>query len=170
MLHNQFPSYRGKDLNGQNVLIPDALKGEYKALLISFHASQQSLVHSWDPFLQQLEQQVSSFYFYDLRIFSKVAKWRQWYIDINNRWPKTTREDLSKVMAVYLEKDRFFQLADITDEKEPVLFLLNRFGTVRTKITGSFDKEKGHQLLSYLPQSERENSASFDIEPLVPSC
>jgi hypothetical protein len=76
-----FPEVKGKNLQGNEVLFPQAFKSHgYHVVMIAFEQEQQSEVNTWLPHLDKLADSRKDFDYFELPTIKRMNALMRWII------------------------------------------------------------------------------------------
>lgn len=149
----QFPTYRSRNLNRQQVTVPDGLDGNPKLLIAAFERWQQKLVDSWVPTLDELEAAVPGFRYYELPVVGERSRLFKLMLDNGMRAgiPRSTAR--GRTITIYESVAEFCAALAIPSTETIRLFLVDGEGTVLWTAAGGHEPETAGELLQRISQS-----------------
>lgn len=151
-----FPRYRSKNLNRQTVTVPDSLEGDPRLLIAAFEQWQQKLVDSWIPALDELEDTIPGFRYYELPVVGERSRAFRFMLDNGMRAgiPSTTAR--GRTITIYSSVKEFCDALRIPSTKTIWLYLIAREGAVTWEASGGCDEQTEQGLRRLLGRSDRE--------------
>jgi hypothetical protein len=150
----QFPTVTARDLLRRQVTLPTDFEGERNVLLIAFQQRQQSLIDTWLPFVQQLEQTQQGVCYYELPVIQRLNVLARTFINEGMRAGIPDRLARERTITLYLDKALFRRTLDIPHEEDIYVLLVDRQGKVLWRSQGAFTPEKGEALAQALQAAE----------------
>jgi hypothetical protein len=142
----QFPTVTARNLLRHQVTLPDDFEGEWNVLLIAFQQRQQSLIDTWLPFVQQLEQTGQGVVFYELPVIQRLNMLARTFINEGMRAGIPDRLARERTITLYIDKAVFRQTLGLPHEEDIYVLLVDRQGRVLWRSQGAFTPEKGEAL------------------------
>jgi hypothetical protein len=126
--------------------LPRDLDGALNILLIAFQRWHQSLVDTWVPFLQQLEQQSVDLRYYELPTIQELNTFSRIFINEGMRAgiPDSTARE--RTITLYLDKKAFRKTLDLPHEEDIYVLLVDRQGQVLWRTSGALTPDKAESL------------------------
>lgn len=155
-----FPTLEARNLEGLDVMLPDAFEGERNVVVVAFRASHQRLVDSWVPWLEKRCATDPDLRFYEVPTIGRI--WAPVRNFIDGGMATSIREPavLQRTLTVYGDVNRLTQPLDIADRSTISVFLVDRSGVVRWRGSGGFDQEAADQLDKALRASRRRRRST----------
>lgn len=147
-----FPQITGRNLENEEILLPNALKGEINLLIIAFKKEQQALVDGWIPFLKSLAQKYPRLAFYELPTLSSSYSLIRWMIDGGMRAGIPDKKARERTITLYTNKREFRKKLRIPDEDTIHVLLLGKNGEVIWRNTDRFTGVKGQSLEKHVQE------------------
>jgi hypothetical protein len=144
----KFPEAVGSNLLRQKLTLPDDLQGELNILLVAFHQWHQSLIDTWLPLANQLEQSFPGVQVYEIPVIQKMNFFAQTFINEGMRAGIPNPTTRQKTITLYLEKQAFRRALDIPNEETIWVLVLDQQGNVLWQTSGAHSPENGAALLS----------------------
>jgi hypothetical protein len=146
----RFPTLSGKNLERKSYQLPQDLDGTPNVLLIAFQRWHQSLVDTWIPFLQQVEEKYPAVRYYELPTIQHLNPLSRIFINEGMRAgiPNSTARE--RTITLYLDKKAFREALDLPHEEDIYVLVVDRQGHVLWRGTGPFTPEKAESLMSGL--------------------
>lgn len=142
----RFPTYRSSNLNRQRVVVPDALDGDPKLLVVAFQRWHQRLVDSWVPTLDELEATVSGFRYYELPVVGERGRLFRLMLDSGMRAGIPDSSARGRTITIYESVDEFGAALEISSTDTIHLFLVDEAGTVTWRASGGYEPEPAAEL------------------------
>jgi len=117
-------------------------------LLIAFQRWHQSLVDTWVPFLQQVEEKHPDLRYYELPTIQRLNPLSRVFINEGMRAgiPDTTARE--RTITLYLDKKAFREALNLPHEEDIYVLLVDRAGKVLWQAAGAHTADKAASLLS----------------------
>ena len=148
----KFPIIKAENLNKEEVEIPSQLTGNPKLLIVPFQQWQQRVVDSWIPFLTQLTNDFPGFDFYELPTIRKMNFVYRRFIDGGMRAGIPSRDTRRRTVTLYIDKEPFKEVLNITTEDTIHLFLIDSQGNVTWYENGEVTRDKAESLTKAITQ------------------
>jgi len=148
-----FPSVLARDLQGLDVRLPGAFRGERNIVLIAFYRRHQELVDSWVPWLEEHAATDPNLRFYELPTIGRI--WAPMRNFIDGGMAAAIREPriLKRTFTIYGDVRHVTRPLGIEDRSTITLVLVDGSGTVRWSGAGGFDPDVAHDLLRAMGDS-----------------
>jgi len=137
--HIFFPRIEARNLEGVNVILPEAFTGAPNVVIIAFTRSHQVLVDSWTPWLDEFVEQHPSVAFYEIPTINGSWKFMRRMIDGGMAAAIRTPKVLKRTMTVYGDVRRLTVPLGIFDRSTITVLVVTREGEVLWSHTGPFD-------------------------------
>ena len=145
-----YPRVEGRNLNEDDVLVPDDLPGEHRLLLIPFYQWQQEEANTWLARLPELADSVPGFRYFEQPTLATGWRLMRWMIDGGMRSGIPDPEARARTITVFLDRSRFLREARISDMEHITVFLLDTRGRVVWRARGSLTDEAWTSLEAFL--------------------
>jgi hypothetical protein len=142
----KLPSVIGSNLLRQKVELPADLRGELNLLFIAFYQWQQMEVNSWVPFVRELEQIQSGFYYYELPTIQQRNILAQTFINEGMRAGIPNPAVRERTITLYIDKRAFMRTLNMPDEDHIYVLLTDQAGNVLWQTRGERTLEKSSSL------------------------
>ena len=149
----QFPTVTARNLLRRQVTLPADFEGEVNVLLIAFQQWQQSLVDTWLPFVEQLEQSQQGVCYYELPVIQRMNAVARTFINEGMRAGIPNPLARERTITLYLDKVLFRQTLDLPHEDDIYVMAVNRQGQIIWRSAGAFTSEKGQALAHALQEA-----------------
>jgi len=148
-----FPSVLARDLQGLDVRLPGAFRGERNIVLIAFYRRHQELVDSWVPWLEEHVATDPDLQFYELPTIGRI--WAPMRNLIDGGMAAAIREPriLKRTLTVYGDVRHVTRPLGIEDRSTIALVLVDSSGIVRWSGAGGFDPDVARDLLRAMGDS-----------------
>jgi hypothetical protein len=142
-----------RDLQGLDVTLPGAFRGERNIVLIAFQRRHQELVDSWVPWLEGHAAADPDFRFYELPTIGRI--WAPMRHFIDGGMAAVIREPriLKRTFTIYGDVRHVTRPLGIEDRSTITLVLVDGSGTVRWSGAGGFDPDVAQDLLRKMSYS-----------------
>lgn len=144
----QFPTVSGKNLERNSFQVPGDLDGALNVLLIAFQRWHQSLVDTWVPFLQQIEEEHGAVRYYELPTIQQMNPFSRIFINEGMRAGIPDPTARERTITLYLDKEAFREALDLPHEEDIFVLLVDRKGQVLWRASGGLTSEKAESLMS----------------------
>ncbi|MEI7655126.1 MAG: hypothetical protein WCJ82_07645 [Actinomycetota bacterium] len=134
-----FPRIEARNLEGLPVVLPQAFTGSLNVAILAFARSQQALVDSWTPWLDDLVISHPQVAFYEIPTISGSWKFMRRMIDGGMAAAIRTPKVLKRTMTVYGDVRRLTGPLEIQDQSTITLLVVTTTGVVVWSCTGAFD-------------------------------
>ena len=146
-----FPSVEANSLNKERFLLPQDFGGQVNLVLISFAREQQAAVDSWLPTAKKAEQQNSDLCYYELPTTAKENLLYRWWFNSALRSNNTDPALNGRILTLYVSKSQFLHALHIPNEKQIVVLLVDRSGTVLWRQSGAYTASKAASMAAAVP-------------------
>jgi hypothetical protein len=151
--HLRFPEIEGKNLDGQEFILPRDFEGNLNIVFLAFQREQQLAVNTWLPTATLLEDLHKELRYYELPIHSSINPIARWFLNramrVGIRYPGS-RE---KTISLFINKDSFRKALDIPREDNIHILVLDEEARVVWHAEGSCDAEKAKNLSDFINES-----------------
>ena len=148
----KFPEIVAKNLNKEEVKVPNGLRGNPKLLIVPFQRWHQGLVDSWVPFLESVIKDYPDFDFYELPTIRRMNFVYQRFLDGGMRAGIPSIETRRRTITLYIDKVPFRNALEIPNEDSIHLFLVDTEGNVKWRNEGGVTEEKAQDLSDAIKQ------------------
>jgi hypothetical protein len=150
-----FPVLAARNLQGLDVMVPEAFAGELNVVIVAFQRNHQDLVDSWIPWLEERAETDPELRFYEIPTIGRI--WAPVRNFIDGGMAASIREPviLQRTLTVYGDVNRLTRPLGIRDTSTISLFLVERGGAVRWHGTGRFEPATATSLDDALRASRR---------------
>ena len=142
----EFPKVRARDLQGHDVLLPDAFAGRRNVVIVAFQRRHQDLVDSWVPWLEDRAGADPGLRFYELPTIGRIWAPVRGVIDGGMATAIGDPVVLQRTLTVYGDRSRLTTPLGIDDRSTVALFALDDRGAVRWSGAGGFTPETAADL------------------------
>ena len=141
-----FPHLAARDLEGRDVVLPEAFDGDRNVVIIAFHRRHQALVDSWVPWLADRRVQDPGLCFFELPAIARI--WAPARPMIDGGMAAAIRDPvgLRRTLTVYGDVGRLARALGITSRSTIVLLVVDRAGEVHWSGSGSFSPETAAEM------------------------
>lgn len=141
-----FPSLTAQTLSGNNITLPDYIKGKKAMLVVAFERGAQSQADSWyQAFADSFEKK--GYTFYELPMISSFWKWMSGWIDSGMRSGVPSYKH-DNVATYYGPLDSYYKAFNVKDKSLVYVFLVNEEGLITATTTGFAKPDKVARLLA----------------------
>lgn len=147
-----FPRVTGSNLERRRFTLPGDLEGDFNLLFLAFWQRHQSLVDSWMPLANLLQEQRNDLVAYELPVIQSRSRLSQWFIDGGMRAGIPDRRIREHTITLYVDKPPFLDSLDIPDDHTIQVLVVDRSGRVVWRTAGAWDQEREADLISFLDQ------------------
>lgn len=146
----RFPTVSGSNLDRQEMEFPRDFGGDLNLLFVPFLQEQQSIVNTWLPFAEALEEETPELLYYELPTIHEMPVFSRTFINEGMRAGIPDPKARARTVTLYIDLDEFMQATDIDGKQNVHTLLVNRQGEILWRTTGTFDEGKGNQLRAAL--------------------
>jgi hypothetical protein len=139
---NHFPRVIGTNLEGSDVLIPEAFRGEKNLIIIAFERQQQVEVDTWLSAYENLVRDYSGLEIYELPIIKIMNAFIRFNINNGMRYGIADKNHRIRTITIYLDKEDFKKSLNITTEETVQVFLLDDKARILWRTEGTATKEQ----------------------------
>ena len=135
----EFPRIQARNLEGLEVMLPDAFTGERNVVIVAFQRKHQSLVDSWVPWLQAQASADPGLRFYEVPTIGRI--WAPVRNMIDGGMAKAIGDPvvLQRTLTVYGDVGRLTRPLGIQDRSTITLTVVDRGGRVHWSGAGAFE-------------------------------
>jgi hypothetical protein len=144
----KFPQIIAKNLNKEEVDVPDGLQGNPKLLIVPFQRWHQGVVDSWVQFLESIIKDYPNFDFYELPTIRRMNFVYRRFLDGGMRAGIPSKETRRRTITLYIDKEPFKEALEIPNEDSIHLFLVDSERNIVWRSEGGVTEDKA-QALSY---------------------
>ena len=141
-----FPEVSGRNLNRQDIQLPDGFVGKHKVVIVAFQQWQQQQVDSWIPDIKELSRQHNGLEFYELPVISDRNFLWKVFINEGMRAGIPNQDTRRRTITLYLDKEPFRTSLKMDDEEDIYVLLLNESDHVIWRARGWRSEESVRQL------------------------
>ncbi len=141
-----FPRVRARDLEGRDVLLPDAFAGQRNVVIVAFQRRHQALVDSWVPWLEDRAGADPGLRFYELPTIGRMWAPVRGVIDGGMATAIGDPVVLRRTLTVYGDRSRLTTPLGIGDRSTVALFAVDSRGTVHWSGAGGFAPDTAAEL------------------------
>ena len=157
----EFPVIAAHDLEGRDLVLPEAFVGLRNVVIVAFRRHHQELVDSWIPWLEEQSRNDADLRFYELPTISRIWNPVRSFIDGGMAAAIRTPKILQRTLTIYGDVRRLTAPLGITDRATISLFLVDDEGHVHWSGAGPYTEATGRELGQALDLN-REQSESND--------
>ena len=154
----QFPVVAGRDIDGNDFVVPTDFAGDLNLVLMAFTREHQYDVNTWLPHVRELESSRQGFRVYEVPTLWEMSWFQRKQLDF---WMSTgIREPLARATTITLYTDlQDMQSAlAITDFDTIQVLLVDRDGLVVWRSAGVFSQAKFESMAEVLMRAESMDS------------
>lgn len=150
-----FPRIAARDLEGRDVVFPDAFAGERNVVVVAFRRQHQSLVDSWVPWFERQAATDPGLRFYELPTIGRL--WAPVRPFIDGGMAAAIRDPvvLRRTFTVYGDVGRVTGPLGITDRSTITVLCVDRQGAVLWQGTGGCTGPLARDLDAVLAEHRR---------------
>lgn len=145
-----FPVVSGFNLDRQEIVFPRDFGGDYNLVIVPFKQYQQQIVNTWIPFAQYVEASYPGFIYYELPTIYEMPVLSRTFINEGMRVGIPDRTARERTITLYINKETFKSVLDISTEDDVNLFLVDRDGEILWRTTGEYTEEKAQDLVQFI--------------------
>jgi len=135
---DRFPRIEARDLEGRDVVLPDAFDGDRNVVIVAFRREHQGLVDSWIPWLEERAAHDPGLRFYELPTIARLWAPMRGFIDGGMATAIKDPTVLRRTLTVYGDRTRLTDPLGIGDRGTVTILLVDADGTVRWTGSGGF--------------------------------
>lgn len=147
-----FPLVSGFNLMRTEFEFPRDFSGKYNLLFVPFQQWQQREVNTWLPAAQQLEREWQGLVYYELPTIYELPALSRTFINEGMRAGIPDQTARERTITLYLDKGRFKEALEITDENSITVLLVDSAGAIQWREKGGLSAEKLEDLRSRLAE------------------
>lgn len=141
-----FPEISCNNLAGETFNLPGDFEGAFNLCLIAFQRWHQSLVNSWVPLAEHLEETYPQLVYYELPVIRRLNPLFRSFIDQGMRGGIPEATARHKTITLYMDKTALKEALEIDDEETIHLRLVDPSGRVHWAGSGPVTKEAADAL------------------------
>ena len=143
----QFPKIAARNLERQDVTLPEAFEGARNVVMIAFQQRHQALVDSWVPWLESIAKCDSEFRFYEIPTIGRI--WSPFRSFIDGGMAAAIREPviLRRTLTVYGDVSRLTAPLGITNRNTIHVLAVDHEYRVRGMVQGAFSESTAHEIV-----------------------
>jgi hypothetical protein len=142
-----FPQVSGSNLNRRRFNLPEDFEGEVNLVIVAFQQVHQLDVDTWVPFARDLAAAYPEVRFYELPTIWRMNPIGRALLDGGMRAGIPSHQTREATITLYLDKEPFRRALAVPDEREIVVLLVTRDGTILTKCGGPYAPQKANALM-----------------------
>jgi len=146
----QFPTVSGFNLNRQELEFPRDFRGDLNLLFVPFLQPQQFVVNTWIPLADELEAIFPELAYYELPTIDTLPALSRTFINEGMRAGIPNAKARERTITLYVDIARFMRAIGIPTKNDVHILLVDRWGSILWRTTGSFDAAKGGELTQAL--------------------
>jgi hypothetical protein len=154
-LKQRFASLRGKNLEGEEYLLPSGLEGTRNLVVVAFQREQQADVDTWLPLAERLATESSEFRFYEVPLLANSYRIFRGFIDGGMRSGIPDIEARRRTITVYTDKSKAMRDLEIAYDGSIHTFLLGKNGKIIWRAEGRWSQEKEAGLITALESARK---------------
>ena len=147
---NFFPNISGKNLNGDQFIVPSSLEKPINILVVAFKHSQQEMVDTWLKPLAQMELENKKVKYYEFPVMARMGSWKRWMIYNGMKMGIRDTKQRSRTVSFHIDKDPFKAALNIIDEDSIHLVIVKQDGSIKGAIEGVYSSDKLQSLRKIL--------------------
>lgn len=155
----RFPLVAGRDIDGNDFVVPTDFAGELNLVLMAFTREHQNDVNTWLPHARELETVMRGFRVYEVPTLWEMSWFQRKQLDF---WMSTgIRDPLARATTITLYTDlQAMQSALAIPNLDTIqVMLVDRDGLVVWRSEGAFSQAKFEGLTAMLIHAEKTQSA-----------
>ena len=145
-----FPEVSGYNLDRKEFEFPRDFAGKHNLVIIAFQQNHQTLVNTWLPYAQQLEEKMPGFLYYELPTIKEMSAVSRTFINEGMRAGIPDRTARERTITLYLNKEDFKSTLNIPNENDIYLLLVEKDGSIVWRTKGTYSQEKADKLYELL--------------------
>lgn len=139
---NHFPEVLGTNLEGDDVMLPDELKGEYNLVVIAFERKQQEDINTWIDATKGFYDLYEDFEFYELPVIKAMNFFMRFNINNGMRYGIPDKDQRLRTVTMYINKESFKAALNIPNEDSIQALLLDASGKILWREAGIASEDK----------------------------
>lgn len=152
----QFPTVSGFNLDRQELQFPRDFAGELNLVFIAFLQQQQTVINTWLPYAQELEDTFPGVFYYEFPTIEELPAVSRTFINEGMRAGIPDPKARQRTITLYIDLQKFMQATDIPNKSEVQILLVNRAGEILWRTTGNFEQVKVDELVKTI-ENVRKN-------------
>lgn len=145
-MSNRLPNVQGYNLLRQKLAFPQDFTDEFNLVFIPFQQWQQRDVNSWVPLADWLEREIPYFDYYEFPTLGRNNPVYRFMLNEGMRAGIPDPASRARTVTLYLDKAKFREALEITNEDEISVLLFDRFGNLLWRTTGPYTLAKAESL------------------------
>jgi len=142
-----FPTVSGFNLDRQELQFPRDFAGELNLIFIAFLQQQQTVINTWLPYAQELEDTFPGVVYYEFPTIEELPAVSRTFINEGMRAGIPDPKARQRTITLYIDLEQFMQAIDIPNKSEIQILLVNRAGEILWRTTGNFEQVKVDELV-----------------------
>jgi phage terminase large subunit len=147
---SHFPRLIGSNLEGNDVVIPEAFTGKKNLVIVAFERQQQNEVDSWLSAYENLIRDYPGLEIYELPVIKIMNAFIRFNINNGMRYGITNKNNRIRTITVYLDKEEFKKSLNINTEETIQVFLLDDKAKILWSTEGNATEEQVRALKDVL--------------------
>lgn len=146
----RFPRLHARNLEGVDVMLPDAFTGDRNVVLVAFRREHQALVDSWVSWLEERASMDPTLGVFELPVIGRLWAPMRRFIDGGMAASIKVPRILQRTLTVYGAIDALTGPLGITDRSTITVLLLDGDGAVLWSCTGGHSQASAGELSAHL--------------------
>ncbi len=146
-----FPQLTGIDLEGVKRELPASFDKKLNIVVVAFQREQQENVNGWIEATKEVLVKNSDIGFYELPLIYELNAVSRRFVNNGMRRGVPGAEARKHTITVYTDREKFFELMKMKEEKI-YLLVLNQDGKILRRIEGDATKKNTAALMKFLKQ------------------
>lgn len=158
MATTRFPVVAGRDIDGNDFVVPTDFTGELNLVLMAFTREHQYDVNTWLPHVRELESSRQGFRVYEVPTLWEMNWLRRKQLDF---WMSTGIQDplaRATTITLYTDLQAMQSALEIPDFDTIQVLLVDRDGLILWRSEGTYSKAKFEDLTATLIHDELTNA------------
>jgi len=133
------PTVTSYALDKSKVTLPADLAAPLNVLVLYFQPDQVGAAIAWVQGLQSLRAAHPGFQTYVIPVYARENLLYRWWIDASLRSEAPANEDRHTTVPIFVDKPRYLKTLGIENEKQPVILLADKAGSIKWKTQGVYE-------------------------------
>ena len=146
----RFPRLHARNLEGLDVVLPDAFAGDRNVVLVAFRREHQALVDSWVPWLEEQASMEPALRVFEVPVIGRLWAPMRRFIDGGMAASIKVPRILQRTLTVYGPVEALTTPLGIADRSTITVLLLDADGAVLWSCTGGHTEASAAELSAHL--------------------
>lgn len=154
----RFPSVATSDLNGKEYSLPGDFNTGITLIALGFSHEQKEFIAEWFEVYNEIKDKFPGLSFYKIPVIDNSNAALRLMIT-NGMRAKADDYTRSITLPLFVNKTKFLDILEISDDKEPEIIIINNLGEILWSVSGKTDKQKSDALIKFLSKISKMKSA-----------